>query len=233
MFTDRRQAGLLLARRLLEELPKDSTRAPLETVVVGLPRGGVPVASQLSAALGSPLDILVSKKIGAPGQPELAIGAVTSDGIVVVDEQLSMYMRAVGSYIEGEKRRLTELTRDLERRWTEQAGLKPRVNLAGKRVIVVDDGVATGATAVAALRSVALRGAAEIIMAAPVMSLEAYYRLKPECHLVTTLSTPGDFGSVGQYYQDFHQVEDSEVIDILRQSREALSASSGKSNISA
>lgn len=233
MFTNRKQAGQLLAKRLLPELCKDSRFGPLQTVVVGLPRGGVPVARELCQAIDCPLDILVSKKIGALGQPELAIGAVSSDGVVVIDEQLSAYLKTVAGYIDSETRRLTGTTRDLEKHWSEAAGLKPRVDLKGKRVVVADDGVATGMTAVAAARSLRRRGAAEIILAAPVMSFEAYRMLKKEYDQVVTLGTPSDFGAVGQYYQDFHQVEESEVTEALRQARESFLSGANKSDVPA
>ncbi len=215
MFVDRDQAGKLLADKVADQLSK---LPPPEAgvIIVGLPRGGVPVAREVALHLAAPLTLLVSKKIGAPGEPELAIGAVSSTGIVVLNEELGPYIDLQQRYIEQQVRELSEKTRSLEQTWLKAAGLDP-TTLLGKRVIIVDDGVATGMTTEAALRSAKALGAAEIILATPIIGSQAKAKLERECNLVVALLTPLHFFGIGAFYIDFHQVSDLEVIDALKE----------------
>jgi len=217
MFSNRQQAGVLLAEKTIDSLGADGQINPNQIVVLALPRGGVPVALEIAFTLGCPLNVLASKKIGAPDQKELAVGAVTSSGVIVIDETLSGYLNISSDYIKKEKEYLINKTKQLEERWRLSAGLESQLSLDQKIVIVVDDGVATGMTAIAAARSLKSQGASKIIFATPVISAHAYNRLLQEYNQVIILEIPSDFGSVGQFYLDFHQVEDLEVVQALAQ----------------
>jgi len=220
MFENRKQAGRLLARSVVDVLGKEPDYEPARAVVIGLPRGGVPVALEVALALGCQLDVLVSKKIGAPGNSELAVGAVSSDGIVVTDEEINRLISVPPAYLEAETGRLADQTRCLEQHWLTAAAITNRPSLAGKWTIVVDDGVATGMTTLAALRTLQLRGVGPLVLATPVMAFDTFRRLRDECDRIVALLTPYDFNAVGQYYRDFHQVGDEEVIAALRQGAE-------------
>jgi len=211
-FADRAEAGRLLAERLATlEL-----QAPL---VLALPRGGVPVAAEIARALAAPLDVAFVRKIGAPEQPELAIGAI-ADGTepeIVLNHQLVRALDLSEAYITA------QATRELgtiEQRRRDYASLRPAVEPSGRAVIVVDDGVATGMTMQAALRHVKRRNPARLIAAAPVASREAAALLKREADAVVFLGTPRRFGSVGSFYRDFGQVSDEEVAALLSQAAE-------------
>lgn len=217
MFKNREQAGKLLAKKVLEVLAQLPDYQADHTIVVGLPRGGVPVAKEIACALEAELTIRVSKKIGAPFQPELALGAVSSSGIVVLNEQLRYITERLEQYIESERKRLTEVTRELEVQWLEKAGIKHRLSLNGKLVVLVDDGVATGMTTLAAIRSLKREGASAVMLATPVISPNTSRWLQQDCDLVVALLTPHDFGAIGEFYQDFHQVDDDEMIETLSQ----------------
>ncbi len=216
MFKNRQKAGELLAIKVAQALKQKQSCLSFDTVVIGLPRGGVPVAKEVAKTLRAPLTVLVSKKIGAPSQPELAIGAVSSAGVVVLNEEFGRFSQELEQYIDSQKVRLTETTKKLEESWLKAAGLLKPINLNNKRVVIVDDGVATGMTTLAAIRSVKLQQAKEIILAIPVIAFDTKEHLKNECDLIISLATPYLFRSVGEYYQDFHQVEDSEVIEDLK-----------------
>lgn len=205
-FADRTDAGRRLAARL------DAMRAE-RPVVLALPRGGVPVAAEIAAALGAPLEILAVRKLGAPANPEYGIGAVTEDGGRLVDEE------AVGALRVGER----DLARIIEREGAElrrrvelYRGGRPPLDLSGRAVIVVDDGVATGLTDAAALRSVRRRGAARIVLAVPVGPPDSIDRLRGEADEVVCLLEPPKLRGVGQWYDDFSQVSDAEVVALLR-----------------
>jgi predicted phosphoribosyltransferase len=215
MFRDRQEAGRLLAGLVAKQLASVSSShgAPAATVVVGLPRGGLPVAKEVALALNAPLTILVSKKIGAPCQPELAIGAVTSRGAMVLEESLRGQGKLV-EYAEQQARQLAQITRVKEQDWLKQAHEQP-VNFGGKFVIVVDDGVATGMTTLAALRSIADDRPARLILAVPVVASQTVLKLQGACDLVIALLAPSDLQAVGLYYEDFHQVEDDEMLDAI------------------
>ena len=216
MFKNREQAGQLLGQKVQEIMSALPDFQPERTVVVALPRGGVPVAKAVSAALRCQLTILVSKKIGAPFQPELAIGAVTSSGEVVLNDRLGFVLKGMKPYVDAQRKRLMRETKILEKHWLEAAGLSDSLSLKGKRTVLVDDGVATGMTTLAAIRSLKAAGATEVILATPVIPEEASDRLGKELNRIIALETPGDFLAIGQFYDDFHQVEDQEVIDVLK-----------------
>ncbi|NUQ13330.1 MAG: phosphoribosyltransferase [Gemmatimonadaceae bacterium] len=205
-FADRHEAGRLLAR----QLPGFSRRD--DAIVLALPRGGVPVAAEVSAALGLPLDVFVVRKIGAPGDEELALGAIASGGITRLDpEMLAMAGVTPGQLDEVISRERAELLR------REQAyrGDRPEPDLEGWTVILVDDGLATGSTMLAAIQAVRTRHPAKIVVAVPVASREALARIRQEhveCH---ALATPELLFAVGAWYHDFTPTTDEEVQHLL------------------
>jgi putative phosphoribosyl transferase len=209
-FQDRREAGEALAERLTE-LEREG-RLP-DPVVLALPRGGVPVGDRIARALGAPLDVIVARKIGAPFQPELALGAVTGEGPPLYDPALLRHfdlseeeLRPTAEREKAEARRREELYREG----------RPPIAVAGRSAVVVDDGVATGSTARAALRSVARWGPARVALAIPVGSAEAAEALTGEVDEYVCPYTPSFFGSVGSWYLDFPQLSDDEVLHTLR-----------------
>jgi putative phosphoribosyl transferase len=209
LFADRAEAGRLLADRLVVLQLKD----PL---VLALPRGGVPVGAEIAKRLNAPLDIVFVRKLGAPDQPELAVGAVAdaSEPEIVLNTELVAMLGLDEDYIaEAAKRELAVI----EHRRREWASLRPAVDPAGRTLIVVDDGVATGMTMQAALRQLARRKPARLIAAAPVASREAVAMLRREADDVVCLSAPRRFGSVGAFYRSFLQVTDAEVAALLKE----------------
>jgi predicted phosphoribosyltransferase len=214
MFANRQHAGLLLAKQL-KSLVEQELFNPKEWIGLGLPRGGIPVGLEIAMYLDCPLNVIASKKIGAPQQPELAVGAVTSDGVVVVDHRLIDYLGVPNLYLEREVSYLVNKTKEQECTLRKMAGLKFDLQLKDKNVIVVDDGVATGMTAIAAARSLHKHSARKLIFATPVASEQAYKVLCKEYDSVIVLEIPSEFKAVGQFYKDFCQVEDLEVIRAL------------------
>ncbi len=204
-FLDRREAGRRLAQRL-GELEED---AP---VVVALPRGGVPVAAEIAAALHAPLDLLIVRKLGAPANPEYGIGALAEDGTCVLDSEsisvLGLRNSDLGPILAREKE-------ETARRVRTYRGSHPPLDLEGRVVIAVDDGVATGLTDTAALRALRRQRPARLILAVPVCAPEARERLAAEADEVLCLHSPRRLRSVGEHYLDFSQVPDREVIDAL------------------
>lgn len=207
MFSDRRQAGGLLADRLaIEHLP--------EPVVLALPRGGVPVAAEVARRLKAPLDLILVRKIGMPGQPEYAAGAVAGPeaGAVAWNARA---LHAAGLRPEDFDRSLAaERAVNADRRAL-YLGTRAPVDLMGKTAVVVDDGIATGSTMRAALHAVRARGAARVVLAVPVAPPEALEMLAPLADRLIALETPADFFAVGAYYAHFPQVTDAEVRDLL------------------
>jgi putative phosphoribosyl transferase len=205
-FADRSAAGMALGG----ELKGRSLRPPV--LVLGLPRGGVPVAYEVARALGAPLDVLIVRKIGMPGQPEFAIGAIASGNIMVqaagIVGQSWQLEDAFRQVVEHERR-------ELERReQVYRAGLPP-LELKDKTIVLVDDGLATGSTMLAAVRSARKAGAAAVIVAAPVGSSEAEALLTAEADEVIVLQTPLMLSSIGEWYERFEQLEDAEVCRLL------------------
>jgi putative phosphoribosyl transferase len=205
-FRDRREAGQLLAEEL------DFLKDKEEVVVLGIPRGGVVVAYEVAQAIGAPLDVYITRKIGAPHNPELAIGAVASDGRTVLDHDLVRQLGVPKDYIEEETERQR---REIERRAREYRGDRPPLDLAGKTVVVVDDGVATGATTMATLRALQKQEPKELILAIPVGPPDTVKQLGEEADRVICLSTPRLFWAVGAFYAVFDQTQDEEVKRLL------------------
>ncbi|MET9022368.1 phosphoribosyltransferase [Actinopolymorpha sp. NPDC004070] len=214
LFRNRKEAGRQLADRLIPH------KAP-DMVVLGLPRGGVPVAFEVARALDAPLDVLVVRKLGVPSQPELAMGAIGEGGVRFVDESL---VRKSGVRPEElravEKREHAELTR----RAQAFRGNRPQTRLAGRTVIVVDDGIATGSTAWVACQVARQLGAARTILAAPVASPRAVEYLSMAADEVVCLDTPESFYAIGEFYSDFRQTPDSEVVALLHEAQDAADA---------
>jgi putative phosphoribosyl transferase len=211
LFADRAEAGRLLAEPLV-------AMQLSEPLVLALPRGGVPVGAEIARRLQAPLDIVFVRKLGAPDQPELAVGAVAdgSDPEIVLNAELVAMLELSEDYIaETAKRELATI----ERRRQAWASLRPPLDPTGRSVIVVDDGVATGMTMQAALRQLRRRRPARLIAAAPVASREAFAMLKSEADDVVCLSVPRRFGSVGSFYGSFVQVTDTEVAALLRDAK--------------
>jgi putative phosphoribosyl transferase len=204
VFADRRDAGEQLAASLAHLAGED-------VVVLGIPRGGVEVAAIVAPALKAPLDVVIPRKVGAPGNPELGLGAVVGD-VEVLDERLIGMLGVSDEYLRGE----IEMQRqEIARRSAVYRGDRPEVSLEGKIAVVVDDGVATGGTAAAAVRWARARGASRVILAVPVAPAEAVWRLSKEADEVRVLAQPEPFYAVGQWYRDFPQVEDRRVIELL------------------
>jgi putative phosphoribosyl transferase len=204
-FTDRADAGQRLAERL------EYLRGG-DIVVLGLPRGGVPVAFEVATALGAPLDVIVVRKLGVPFQPELAMGAIGEGGIRVVNDEV--IRRSGVTEIElaaVEQRELAELAHQSERF---RAG-RSHIDVAGQTVVIVDDGIATGSTAAAACQVARGQGSAAVIMAAPVGAPESVNALRAVCDEVVCLDAPPFFAAVGTCYDDFRQVPDSDVTRLL------------------
>jgi predicted phosphoribosyltransferase len=205
VFEDRRDAGRQLAaqlRPLASELP----------IVVALPRGGVPVAVEVARALDAPLDVLMVRKLGAPGNPELGVGAVAEDDTTVLD---AMMARRVGMTKTKLDRTLELEQRELRRRVARLRAGRAPVDVRGRTVIAVDDGLARGVTALAAVRALRRRGAVRIIVAAPVGSRQARSLLLEEADEVFLLSAPRELLGVGRAYRDFSPVSEEQVLVLL------------------
>ncbi|MGW5817018.1 phosphoribosyltransferase family protein [Streptomyces noursei] len=207
LFTDRADAGRQLAEAL-RHVAKD------DPVVLGLPRGGVPVAYQVAQALGAPLDVIVVRKLGVPYQPELGFGAIGEGGVRVLSEDIIRRGRIGPADVDAVQRtEEAELARQAGRF---RAGRR-RLPLDGRTAIVIDDGIATGATAAAACRVVRAQGAARVVLAVPVAPPDAAARLRTAADEFVCLSTPYAFSAVGEWYRDFSQTSDDEVIALLSQ----------------
>ncbi|MGK2936485.1 MAG: alpha/beta family hydrolase [Solirubrobacteraceae bacterium] len=205
VFSDRHDAGLRLAERLRHYAGEDP-------VVVALPRGGVPVAVEVATALGAPMDILAVRKLGAPGRPELAVGAVAEDSVGVIDTRM-LRMTSLSEHDLDET--LDRESVELDRRVHAYRGDRPQIGLEDRTVIIVDDGLATGLTDLAAVRAVRGRGAHRVVVAAPVGSRAAVDLLGSEADDVVCAFVPRDLRSVGQWYADFSEVSDEEVLALL------------------
>jgi predicted phosphoribosyltransferase len=204
-FENRRQAGRILAEKL-------QSLAGGPVVVLGLPRGGVPVAFEVARALGAPLDVIPVRKLGAPSFPEFALGAIASGGARVLHDVAIAQFGVRGEELE---RIETRERLELERREAAYRGGRPPLDLKGRTVVLVDDGLATGATMTAAARAVARRAPAKVIVAVPVGSAEACAALKSEADEVLCAEVPADFFSVGSFYAEFPQTSDDEVRSLL------------------
>lgn len=210
IFANRQEAGRLLAAELTRYADRD------DAIVLGLPRGGVPVAAEVARALRLPLDVLVVRKLGAPGQEELAIGAIGEGGVRVLNEQL---VRNLGLEARDIERIAATEERELRRRVSACRGRHEAVAVEDKTVLLVDDGVATGATMRAGLQALKAAGAARVIAASPVGAADSVAALEDDADEVVVLQTPEWFSAVGQWYEDFGQTTDDEVRGILAENR--------------
>lgn len=205
-FRDRLEAAGLLAA----ELKKYSGKS---TIVLGIPRGGVVIASEIARMLSADLDIVLSRKLGAPGNPELAIGAVTESGKIFFNEMISSEELSVSEYVKAEK---DKQIAEIKRRIARYRAVYPKVPLCGRDVIITDDGLATGATMRSALWAARQEKPGKLIAAIPVSPPETARRLTSDADEVICLRAPLFFGAVGQFYKKFDQVEDEEVLSILK-----------------
>ncbi len=204
IFADRAEAGERLAEALAELAGRD-------VVVLAIPRGGVIVGEAVARALGAPLDVVIPRKIGAPGNPELGIGAV-APGVRVLDDRTISSLRVSPDYVDRE---IAVQEREIERRQLAYRAGRPPLDVGGRVAVVVDDGIATGVTAVAALRWARSRGAATVVLAVPVAPVPSLIRLRDEADRIVVLATPEPFLAVGEWYRRFAQTSDDEVIASL------------------
>jgi predicted phosphoribosyltransferase len=218
IFRDRVDAGQQLARALLERFPWLPREDP---IVLAIPRGGVVVGHEVARALGAPLDVFIARKLGAPGHEELGIGAVAPGGARVLDVATIRMLGVSDEYIEEVTRR--ELA-ELDRRLSVFRGDRPPPRLAGRAVVLVDDGLATGVTARAALQALREESPSRLIFAAPVCSPEGRDLIAQEGTHVLCVATPERFYGVGAWYADFRQTEDEEVRELLRDAKSESTA---------
>lgn len=204
IFDDRIDAG----KKLVEKL--EEYRGP-DTIVLAIPRGGVVLGYEVAKALGAPLDVIVPRKIGAPGQPEYAIGAIGDDQ-VVLDELAISQMHVPRQYLDEEIERQKA---EIKRRMRLYRDDRPFPDLRGKTVILVDDGMATGSTTIAAARAVRERNPGKLVLAVPVAPPDTVEKLRPEVDEIVVLQTPEPFYAVGSWYANFEQTTDEEVIELL------------------
>lgn len=210
MFRDREEAGTLLAQALHQN-------GWVFDIVLGIPRGGIVPARQVADAFAKPLDVLLAKKMGSPSLPEYAVGAVTPDGEILVHERLQALWEEQREPIQ---RMAQTVQRELNRQINLLRSHTEAVPLQGRRVLLVDDGIATGFTIKAAIRYLKRQGVSEIRIAVPVCSQNAYRTLSEEADAIMALHIPERMYAVSQHYQDFSSVEDREVIQILREEAE-------------
>jgi predicted phosphoribosyltransferase len=205
-FTDREEAGWILMERLRGQ--------PLhDPVVLAIPRGGVETGAAIARGLGCELDVVLARKLRAPHQPELALGAVSEDGDVYLNDFATALTHAGSTFIEAERQRQLA---EIARRRTMFRAVRPQADVKGRTVILTDDGIATGATMIAAIHTVRAAGAKEIIVAVPVGVTARIDAIRTLCDRVICLQEPEDFWAIGQFYRTFEQVEDERVVELLR-----------------
>lgn len=205
-FIDRRDGGRRLAERLV------GLRDESDVLVVGLPRGGVPVAAEVAESLLAPLDVIIVRKLGVPFQPELAMGAIGEGGVRVINDDVVRMAHVSADELAAVERRERS---ELERRSRRFRQGRPRVPLAGKVVVIVDDGVATGSTARAACDVARAEGAARLVLAVPVAPPDWSIRLAGAADVFVAVENPADFRAVGHFYRDFTQTDDDRVVQLL------------------
>lgn len=207
IFKNRKEAGRLLAAHLEEFRGK-------ALIILAIPRGGIVIGREVAMALGAPLDIVVTRKIGAPSQPEFAIGAITQDGNLILDEESSRMVGASAAYLRSESQRQFK---EVKARLKRYRGGRPYPSLKGKHVVIVDDGIATGHTVKAAMMSVRRHEPLSVVVAVPVAPRESIAQISKDADKVICLQTPEPFFAIGEFYEDFEQVTDDEVRDTLRE----------------
>jgi predicted phosphoribosyltransferase len=210
-FPDRTEAGRLLAEKLTKYSGRD------DVIVLGLPRGGVPVAYEVARSLGVPLDVFIVRKLGVPGFEELAVGAIASGGVRVLNDDVVRALPNAAEIVEAVTQRETA---EMERRETKYRDGRPAPEIRGRTVILIDDGLATGATMRAAVKALRERGAAKIVVAVPVGPPDTCREFEDVADEVVCASAPEFFQAVGQYYEDFSQMSDEEVRELLARSAE-------------
>lgn len=210
LFEDRNEAGKVLARELTAYKGRD------DVLVLSIPRGGVVVGREIAKVLDAPLDVFITRKIGAPHNPELAIGAVASDGTLILDHQLAKRLGVSQDYIDQESERQK---REIQRRIKEYRGELPPPQLKDKVVILADDGVATGATIRATIKAIQAQEPAELILAVPVGPKDTVERLRREVDQLFCLHAPEIFWAVGAFYNVFDQTSDEEVKALLQRDK--------------
>ena len=213
-FANRIEAGRLLAEKLIKYAGRD------DVIVLGLPRGGVPVAFEVAHRLGAPLDVFIVRKLGVPGFEELAAGAIASGGVRVLNEDV---MRSIPHADEAIDAVTIRETAELERREQIYREGRPPPELRDRIVILVDDGLATGATMRAAVKALRERGAAKIVVAVPVGPPDTCHELEERADETICLRTPAFFQAVGQYYEDFSQISDEDVHELLSRAAQEMS----------
>ena len=211
-FADRTEAG----KQLAKALAKYANRP--DTIVLALPRGGVPLGYEVAKALHCPLDVLVVRKLGTPGQEELAMGAIASGGVRELNREVVDYLNIAPEDIEAEVRRET---RELERRERAYRDDRPPLDIRGRVVLLVDDGLATGTTMRAAVSAIRALGAKKIVAAIPVGAVQSCRQLKAEVDELICLLMPEDFTAISVWYEDFRQTTDQEVQDLLKKTAPA------------
>ncbi|PYL53164.1 MAG: phosphoribosyl transferase [Verrucomicrobia bacterium] len=211
IFPDRAEAGRLLGLKLAQYAGRD------DVIVLGLPRGGVPVAYEVAQALHLPLDVFIVRKLGVPGFEELAAGAIASGGVRVLNEDVIRALPNADEIIEAVTKRESA---EVERREQEYRDGRPAPEIRGRTVILIDDGLATGATMRAAVKALRQRRAAKIVVAVPVGPPDTCKEFEDEADEVVCASAPEFFQAVGQYYEDFSQTSDEEVRELLARAAE-------------
>jgi putative phosphoribosyl transferase len=213
-FGDRRDAGRKLAVRL-------SLFGGERCVIFGLPRGGVPVGYEISRALGAPLDVFVSRKLGAPGQPEFGIGAVAAGGVRILNADVIRRLGITDEYVEQITAREVA---EVNRRLRFFRGGRPEPEVGGRTAILVDDGLATGVTARAAVEALRLRKPQRLILAAPVCAAQTAELFESRVDQLVCLAAPSDLGAIGLWYRNFEQTTDEEVVELLEKARKERGA---------
>jgi predicted phosphoribosyltransferase len=209
-FADRAEAGRALASRLVQYADRS------DVLVLALPRGGVPVAFEVAQALDAPLDVFVVRKLGAPAQEELAMGAVAPGGVLVKNQRV---LRALGISPQQFDQVVEKELREVESRQRQYRGQRPPPRIKGRTIILVDDGLATGATMAAAVQALRRLHPGRLVVAVPVASTESCQNLRPDVDELVCARTPPDFVAVGQWYDNFAQTTDEEVRDLLSRAK--------------
>ena len=221
-FRDRTEAGRLLAERLVDYANRS------DVLVLALPRGGVPVAFEVAKALAAPLDIFLVRKLGVPGHEELAMGAIASGGVRVLNEDVVSYLRIAERVIDAVAEREQE---ELERRERAYRGERTALDLRGRSVILIDDGLATGSTMRAAVVAIRQQRPSRLVVAVPVAAESTCSAFRPEVDEIICARTPEPFYAVGLWYEDFSQTTDDEVRELLRRAAPQESATSARKNV--